>query len=110
MTLWALNQSFKSRSPLPQYLPSAHMALAEIMAKVEDLARSSRHKSADVGDGDAFEANDQLAILYGMAENEAIGEVCSIIEEVRDDLAEQMYRALTTVGCRGTDTVWDKDI
>lgn len=53
------------------------------MGKVEDLARSSRrHHTADIADNDASGASDQLAILYGMAENEALGELCSILEEV----------------------------
>jgi hypothetical protein len=53
------------------------------MAKVEDLARTSSHnRKADIADGDASASSDQLAILYGMAENEAIGEMCSILEEV----------------------------
>jgi hypothetical protein len=57
------------------------------MTSVEDLARSSRRgRSDDVTDDDSspsFEGNDKLGVLYGMAENEAIGEVCTILEEVR---------------------------
>lgn len=82
--MWALNQSFKSRSPLPQHLPSPRIALEGIMASVEDLARSSRRgRDGDVGDtSPSFEGNDKLGVLYGMAENEALGEMCTILEEV----------------------------
>jgi len=54
------------------------------MASVEDLARSSRRgRDGDVGDtSPSFEGNDKLGVLYGMAENEALGEMCTILEEV----------------------------
>jgi hypothetical protein len=52
------------------------------MAYMDELARSSRRSHGDAGDGEDLEGRDQLGILYGMAENEALGEACTILEEV----------------------------
>jgi hypothetical protein len=46
------------------------------MSVVDEYARASRTRAKDEEDGHA------LAILYGMAENEALGEVCNIVDEV----------------------------
>lgn len=83
INLWALNQCFRSRSPLPQCLPSPRIALEGIMASLDDLARSdSSQKDGEVTETQSIMARDQLGILYGMAENEAIGELCTILDEV----------------------------
>lgn len=82
------------------------------MAKVEDLALSSRHRhrSADISDNDALlSANDQLGILYGMAENEAIGEVCSILEEV-SSAGDVRYKALTVARCGCADAFRNENV
>jgi F0F1-type ATP synthase delta subunit len=69
INLWACAHAFRSRSALPQFIPSPRIPLAELMASVDTHARN-RPQQTD------------LAILYAMAENEALAEVCDILEEV----------------------------
>jgi hypothetical protein len=76
VNLWALCQCFRSRSPLPQYLPSPRTSLDGLMLAMDDLARA---QAAEVN---SPTHGDQLGILYGMAENEAIGELCTVLEEL----------------------------
>ena len=99
INLWACKQAFQSRSPLPQRLPSPRIALDELMEQTDQLARrvrrSRRASAAVIEESPATSSTSDekrsamsldpkmdLAVLYGMAENEAIGEVCSILEEV----------------------------
>ena len=54
------------------------------MASLDDLARAGhQEEDGDMAERRSVMVKDQLGILYGMAENEAIGELCTIIEEVR---------------------------
>jgi hypothetical protein len=95
MNLWAVGQSFRSRSPLPQFLPRPRVALEELTATVDEHKRGgrSRHRSglqpeADSpltlvdGDGRRNGGKDHLAMLYAMAEHEALAELCNLIDEV----------------------------
>lgn len=51
------------------------------MAYMDELTRTAHKGDGDVGETVVGE-RDPLGILYGMAENEALGEVCNILEEV----------------------------
>lgn len=54
------------------------------MASLDNLARAEhRAEDGDMAENRSVMVKDQLGILYGMAENEAIGELCTIVEEVR---------------------------
>ncbi|KAL1409882.1 hypothetical protein Q8F55_003881 [Vanrija albida] len=100
--IWAVGQSFRSRSPLPQVLPSPRVPLGEVMDATDEHARqvrvlrardNMRRRAAAAGeaevepapedDGAGESANRaELAVLYGMAENEALGEAINCIDEL----------------------------
>ncbi|KAK8850420.1 hypothetical protein IAR55_004338 [Kwoniella newhampshirensis] len=102
INLWACGHAFGSRSPLPQFLPSPRVPLSELMEVTDEHAqdvRVSRHphvepNEADTNSDDTARKRDvspatvtesyqaEMAILYAMAENEALGEVCNILEEL----------------------------
>ncbi|WVR08501.1 hypothetical protein IAU60_005556 [Kwoniella sp. DSM 27419] len=109
INLWACGHAFASRSPLPQFLPSPRSPLAELMEVTDQHARDikafrhayaypddreergrgmdrgpSRSDSPAPASGQSTPASYQaeMAILYAMAENEALGEVCNILEEI----------------------------
>ena len=100
VNLWALGQCFRSRSPLPQYLPSPRPPLESIMDAVDEHARMlsrNRHLESDA------EGKDKLSILYGMAENEALAELCDTLDEV----SSRSLKPQLTVACRGcSNSVW----
>lgn len=79
VNLWALSQAFRSRSPLPQFLPSPRHALDSLEHTLDDLARKARSPNELDSQGSPAD----ISILYGMAENAALGEVCNVLEEVR---------------------------
>ncbi|OCF31748.1 hypothetical protein I316_06555 [Kwoniella heveanensis BCC8398] len=111
INLWACGHAFHSRSPLPQFLPSPRSPLSELMEVTDEHARDirafrntyvdgegkSRERGRALG-GTAMERERsaspaisgtssatyqaEMAILYAMAENEALGEVCNILEEI----------------------------
>ncbi|OCF58481.1 hypothetical protein L486_04514 [Kwoniella mangroviensis CBS 10435] len=107
INLWACAHSFHSRSPLPQFLPTPRSPLSELMEVTDQHARDIRafrdtfneedirgrkrssspspitmnRSSSAQGNGEVdYQA--EMAILYAMAENEALGEVCNILEEI----------------------------
>ncbi|WRT70576.1 uncharacterized protein IL334_007574 [Kwoniella shivajii] len=108
INLWACAHSFHSRSPLPQFLPSPRSPLSELMEVTDQhaldmrafrdtyLDGDSRGRNRDRSDSPSSSSQQQqhnnqnnqasyqaeMAILYAMAENEALGEVCSILEEI----------------------------
>jgi hypothetical protein len=102
INLWAVAQAFRSRAPLPQFLPEARVPLEELMEAIDEQAmrirRERKDKDRDRGrkavrdeaptptpTGMTLEnesGRDELAILYAMAENEALGEVCNNLDEV----------------------------
>lgn len=121
INLWACGQAFRSRSPLPQLLPSPRVPLGEVMDATDShahevrsmRARENRRRQRGGGEGSGSGSGSgtlgreergrtreraekwdeeepspnengraELAVLYGMAENEALGEVISTIEEV----------------------------
>ncbi|RSH85183.1 hypothetical protein EHS25_004990 [Saitozyma podzolica] len=102
INLWAVAQAFRSRAPLPQFLPEARVPLEELMEAIDEQAmrirRERKEKDRDRGrkavrdeaptptpTGMTLEnesGRDELAILYAMAENEALGEVCNNLDEL----------------------------
>ncbi|ORX41135.1 Fusaric acid resistance protein family-domain-containing protein [Kockovaella imperatae] len=88
INLWALGQSFRSRSPLPQFLPSPHVPLKGIMEAVDEHAKTfKRYKTEGDQEGESHCASpgghrEELAILYGMAENDALVELCNLLDEL----------------------------
>ncbi|OWZ61103.1 hypothetical protein AYX14_04305 [Cryptococcus neoformans] len=97
INLWSCSHAFGSRSPLLQFLPSPRIPLSELMDVTEEHARhllALRRQAVNGSAGnegnvqapgvpsltESYQA--ELAVLYGMAENEALGEVCSILEEL----------------------------
>ncbi|ODN99547.1 hypothetical protein L198_03391 [Cryptococcus wingfieldii CBS 7118] len=91
INLWASSHAYGSRGPLPQFLPSPRVPLSELMDVTEEHSRhlrSARHnhhhpretQSTRSTMAEGYQA--ELAVLYGMAENEALGEVCNILEEL----------------------------
>ncbi|KAL7422678.1 hypothetical protein Q5752_001969 [Cryptotrichosporon argae] len=90
VNLWACAQAFHTRSPLPQFLPSCRAPLAELMDVVDEQARLVRLRrraatQLPAGDGHEHaeeERSEEMAVMYGMAENEALGEVCNIVDEL----------------------------
>ncbi|WVQ86052.1 hypothetical protein IAT38_008220 [Cryptococcus sp. DSM 104549] len=107
INLWSCGHAFGSRSPLPQFLPSPRVPLSELIEVTEEHTRHMkalhRHHN-EIGAGvfgagpsvsgivvggasgvrsanaESYQA--ELAVLYAMAENEALGEVCNILEEI----------------------------
>lgn len=98
INLWACSQAFRSRSPLPQFLPNPRTALEELMLTVDEQKREGRRRrksgiqpgseplvsaKGEGGDsGRGGRGKGQLAMLYAMAEHEALGELCNLIDEV----------------------------
>lgn len=108
INLWACGQAFRSRSPLPQLLPSPRVPLGEVMDATDCHAfevrsmRARENRRRQKGErgrgrergsgytlGDEADEEDwnesgraELAVLYGMAENEALGEAITTIDEV----------------------------
>lgn len=105
MNLWACGQAFRSRSPLPQLLPSPRVPLAEVMEATDEHARHVRtmraHENLRKQTARSSSSSDdehehgghphgtdtnghhaELAVLYGMAENEALGEAINSIDEL----------------------------
>lgn len=97
INLWSCSHAFGSRSPLLQFLPSPRIPLSELMDVTEEHARHllalrKQATNGSAGNGGTVQApgvpsltesyQAELAVVYGMAENEALGEVCSILEEV----------------------------
>lgn len=121
--LWALSQSFRSRAPLPQYLPSTRIPLNELVEAIDQhSANRSRsrvrpsHFSVPVPVPDSIESSSppnsgtttpttrysqqqqrtskdgigrdvdvdggDLGTLYSMAENEALVDLCNIIDQL----------------------------
>lgn len=83
--LWALSQSFRSRSPLPQYLPSTRIPLNELVEAIDIHSHRSRPRSRHIStasDSTISSAVDHsdLGTLYSMAENEALVDLCNIID------------------------------
>ena len=54
------------------------------METVDEYARSVRHRAHMDGKDRHSQNGEELSILYGMAENEALGELCSTLEEVSE--------------------------
>jgi hypothetical protein len=134
INLWAISQAFCSRTPLPQFLPSAKEPLEEMMKAIESHGRESRRRTrsggvrqrkavgivshgktlsvdhergrarfdlgsprsispapstdslpstpGDTAEGEGARKSGELAFLYAMAETEALGELCGVLEEV----------------------------
>ncbi|GMK54467.1 hypothetical protein CspeluHIS016_0110530 [Cutaneotrichosporon spelunceum] len=92
INLWACAQAFRSRSRLPQLLPSPRVPLGEVMDATDSHAQGvramraranlRRRRGREVGDDVDEPGRDEIAVLYGMAENEALGEVISSLEEL----------------------------
>jgi hypothetical protein len=104
VNLWATAQAFRSRSPLPQLLPSPREPLSEVMETTDEHAhavrsrrakanlrrRWPRHEDYDSDDSATVAGAEgihhaELSVLYGMAENEALGEAINSIDEVSGD-------------------------
>lgn len=115
INLWACGQAFRSRSPLPQLLPSPRVPLGEVMDATDGHAQDVRGMRARAnlrrrrgmeGRDDASETGrDEIAVLYGMAENEALGEVINTIDEVGCN-----PNALTPASCGGAHAVWHTEL
>lgn len=94
ITLFALAHASRSRSPLPQFLPSPRDALNKWGKAVEKLLGESRPPSGTqspaVSETDAGMCPKRtvtpnamdLAALYAFAEREALSRLCDILDEV----------------------------
>ncbi|TYJ55262.1 hypothetical protein B9479_004092 [Cryptococcus floricola] len=91
INLWSSSHAYGSRGPLPQFLPSPRVPLSELMDVTEEHSRhlrSARHNHHHLREAESTRSTTaegyqaELAVLYGMAENEALGEVCNILEEL----------------------------
>ncbi|BEI85580.1 hypothetical protein CcaverHIS002_0509810 [Cutaneotrichosporon cavernicola] len=92
INLWACGQAFRSRSPLPQLLPSPRVPLGEVMDATDSHAQDvrgiraranlRRRRGRDGNDDVEETGRDEIAVLYGMAENEALGEVITSLESL----------------------------
>ncbi|WVO17298.1 hypothetical protein L204_104990 [Cryptococcus depauperatus] len=96
--LWTCSHAFGSRGSLPQFLPSPRVPLLELMEVTEEHARhlqamryAQQHQTEEENGSIEKDSNAsisttsyqaELAFLYGMAEDEALGEVCNILEEL----------------------------
>jgi hypothetical protein len=95
ITLFAVSHASRSRSPLPQFLPSPREALTKWGKAVERLLADSRPasgaQSPAVSETDSHAMRRQartptamdLAALYAFAEREALSRLCDILDEVR---------------------------
>jgi hypothetical protein len=100
ITLFAVSHASRSRSPLPQFLPSPREALTKWGKAVERLLADSRPASGTqspaVSETDSHAVRRQartptamdLAALYAFAEREALSRLCDILDEVRITLSQ----------------------
>ena len=74
---------------------------------MDELAGTA-HKVEKEGKEGVVEGRDSLGILYGMAENEALGEVCNVLEEVSASLSDTTDCSswLRLVLCLGRGLLW----
>lgn len=111
ISLFACSHAFRSRSPLPQFLPAPRLALANVSAALnehfEDIQAlaQTRHRTTDSSQASL---NNELAILYGFAENEALAEVCEALDEVSFSLSE-CRSDRKAIDCE-QDTVWSSEL
>ena len=69
VSLYACENAFRSRQPLPQFLPSARHARATL---VSHISQSMRHSKRDLG----------LSYLYGFAEGEVLEDLVDTLERL----------------------------
>ncbi len=90
IALFALSHSFRSRTSLPQFIPSPRRALGELMEAIDQHARRIRLRRKEAsGAGDASAISDlndvralEISIVYAMAEGEALNELCLVLDQV----------------------------
>lgn len=97
ITLFAISHASRSRSPLPQFLPSPREALTKWGKTVERLLADSRPasgaQSPTVSEAESHPYRRQprtptamdLAALYAFAEREALSRLCDVLDEVRGE-------------------------
>ena len=73
ITLFACQHAFRAREPLPQFLPSARHAFANLESHVQDCIRRAREE-----DPHAL----GLSLVYAFAEQEVMQNVVDTLEEL----------------------------
>lgn len=81
VSLFACEQVFKARQPIPQFLPSARKALRNLEKHVEERIRQAREE-----DGVAM----GLSLVYAFAEVEVMKDIVNTLEELLD-LTRQLF-------------------
>ncbi|KAF8892705.1 hypothetical protein BD779DRAFT_1436676 [Infundibulicybe gibba] len=75
ISLFASEQVFRGRQPLPQFLPSCRLALASLESRIKDRIRTSEaEKQASLG----------LPLIYALAELDVLADLVDTLEELLD--------------------------
>ncbi|KAL0947218.1 hypothetical protein HGRIS_013335 [Hohenbuehelia grisea] len=81
VSLFACEQVFKARQPLPQFLPSSRQALFQLERNVEERIRQSRQEdTGSLG----------LSMVYAFAETDVLTELVETLEELLE-LSRQLF-------------------
>jgi len=81
VSLFACEQVFRARQPLPQFLPSSKQAFKTLEMCVEEQIRLARGKDGNLKG---------LSLVYAFAESEVMEEIVDTLEEVLD-LSRQLF-------------------
>ena len=73
--LYACQNAFRAREPLPQFLPSARHAFANLEAQVQDCICKAREEEPDALG---------LSLVYAFAEQEVMQHLVDTLEELLD--------------------------
>jgi len=81
VSLFACEQVFRARQPLPQFLPSSKQALKTLEIHIEDRIRRAREANGMVMG---------LSLVYAFAESEVMEDIVDTLEELLD-LSRQLF-------------------
>jgi hypothetical protein len=81
VSLFACEQVFRARQPLPQFLPSSKQALKTLEIRVEERIRQAREENGILMG---------LSLVYAFAESEVMKDIVDALEELLD-LSRQLF-------------------
>ena len=84
ITLYACQHAFRAREPLPQFLPSARHAFANLESHVQDCIHEAREQEPSALG---------LSLVYAFAEQEVMQNLVDTLEELLE-LTDEELRAI----------------
>src|ERR1700727_2608544 len=81
VSLFACEQVFRARQPLPQFLPSSKQALKRLEIHVEERIRQAREANGNVMG---------LSLVYAFAESEVMEDIVDTLEELLE-ISRQLF-------------------